>query len=52
MHNGSTIDDTMGCILVGSAYGDIGGKPGIVGSRAALERLRGIFPEKFTLKIL
>lgn len=52
MHIGNTIDDTEGCILVGASFGEVNNKKGIVGSRAALERLLGRFPEGFTLRIV
>jgi hypothetical protein len=51
IHAGNTIDDTIGCILVGTARGDIDKRPGIVGSRAAVEMLRGYLDEKFTLQV-
>lgn len=52
MHAGNTIDDTIGCILCGTEFGIIDGKQGIVGSRAAIVKLREILPEKFTLTVI
>lgn len=52
IHKGNTIDDTEGCILVGMTFGEVNGKKGVVGSRAALERLELRFPEGFTIHII
>lgn len=51
IHAGNTQADTIGCILAGTSYGNIDGKPGIVGSRAAIDKLRNILPESFTLRV-
>lgn len=52
IHRGNTIDDTEGCILVGAAFGEVNSKKGVVGSRAALERLQDKFPTGFDLRII
>lgn len=39
IHAGNTADDTEGCILPGNSVGEIGGKPAVLQSRAAFDRL-------------
>jgi len=51
MHAGNLPENTLGCILCGTAFGMIGNEQGIVGSRAAIDKLRQILPERFTLTI-
>lgn len=51
IHNGNTIDDTLGCILVGETYGNINGKPAVTNSVKTLAKLRTILPDTFTLTI-
>lgn len=51
IHSGNTIEDTEGCILVGTALGEIDGQKAITGSKAALSRLLGRYTSGFNLII-
>lgn len=39
IHAGNTTDDTSGCIIVGSSYGELKNKPAVLDSRKALDKL-------------
>lgn len=49
IHAANLPEQVEGCVAVGSVFGDIDGKPAVLGSRAALDKLRKILPNKFTL---
>lgn len=52
VHQGNTIDDTQGCILVGASLGEVKGKPAVTGSRVALDKLREHLPMVFKLEVV
>jgi hypothetical protein len=51
IHNGNTIRDTDGCLLVGNTYGRVGDVPAVMNSRATLDTLRATLPGTFKLEI-
>lgn len=51
LHSGNTIDDTHGCVMVGSYLANINGKRGLANSRLTLSNLREILPSTFQLTV-
>ena len=52
IHNGNTIRDIQGCILVGTDFGFVTGLPAVINSRVALRELKRDLPERFILEIV
>jgi hypothetical protein len=42
IHAGNTVYDVVGCIAIGVKHGDFDGKPAVIESRTAIEKLREV----------
>jgi len=51
IHPGNSAKNSMGCILLGTSFGELYDQPAVLGSRAAFAKLASIVPNKFTLTI-
>jgi hypothetical protein len=51
IHNGNTEHDSLGCIVVGSQQGTLGGLPAVLNSNNTLAMLGQTLPPTFTLTI-
>ena len=51
-HWGNWQENTKGCILVGTSYEVLDGKPGISASKNAFKKLMSVADDKFTLTII
>jgi hypothetical protein len=52
IHWGNTIEDTRGCVLVGSQFGKLDGVQAILNSIATMEMLRQTLPDEGILKVI
>lgn len=51
LHNGNSVDDTEGCVIVGQGFANINGHRGVTNSNITLNNLRQILPTFFNLTI-
>lgn len=52
IHDGNTIRDSIGCVVVGSGFGKLDNVPAVLNSKYALNMLRGILTSDFILTIV
>jgi len=52
IHIGNTLDDTTGCILIGSKVGFLNGEPAVLNSRHAMRKLLRAVPDEFMVNII
>lgn len=51
IHAGNTVNDILGCILVGRVFGMLNGKRAVLESRSTMMKLREELPDEFILDI-
>ena len=51
IHVGNTTADILGCIVLGMAIGELGGKPAVLSSARALRLLEGLVGDEFILTV-
>jgi len=52
IHYGNTVEDILGCILVGQSFSTLKGLPAVTHSRDTLDMLKQKLPKEFTLQVI